>query len=102
MSQASELLNSLPTPTATTAEEAHIVVGEDRFITVPNSLKRLAVQHDHNVETVTFDCPRFWDGLDMSEMTVYINYMLPNKQKAAYIAQNVAADGDIMHFLFNV
>ena len=54
--------------------EEHIKIGLDRHITVPESLKRIAVQYDHNVETVTFDCPRYWDGHDMSKMTVYINY----------------------------
>lgn len=102
MSQASDLLSRLAAPPATTVEEPHIVIGEDRFITVPNSLKRIAVQYDHNVETVVFDCPRFWDGLDMSQMIVYINYMLPNKEKAAYIAENVEADGDIMHFTWTI
>lgn len=103
MSQATELLNSLAvddiaTYSANAETEAHIVIGDDRFITVPNSLKRIAVQHDHNVETVTFDCPRYWDNLDMSQMIVYINAMLPNGDPYCYIADNVRADGDIMHF----
>ena len=39
--------------------EPHIVIDDDRYIAVPKKLRRLAVQHDHNVETVTFDCPRY-------------------------------------------
>ena len=107
MSQATDLLNSLTDDqisaySSNAGEEPHIVIGDDRFIKVPESLKRIAVQYDHNVETVTFDCPRYWDDLDMSEMIVYINYLLPNKEKAAYIAENVAADGDIMHFTWTI
>lgn len=108
MSQASELLNSLEVPaTVASTEEPHIVIGENRFITVPESLKRIAVQHDHNVQTATFDCPRYADDengerLDMSQLPVYINYMLPNKEKASYIAKNVEADGDIMHFTWTI
>lgn len=107
MSQATDLLNSLTDDqisaySSNAGEEPHIVIGNDRFITVPESLKRIAVQYDHNVETVTFDCPRYWDDLDMSEMIVYINYMLPNKEKSCYVAENIAADGDIMHFTWTI
>lgn len=82
----------------TNSTEEHIVVGADRYITVPEPLKRIAVQFDHDVETVTFDCPRYWDDLDMSTMTVYINYKLPNGDLDAYPAKNINADGDVMHF----
>ena len=60
MSQAEELLNSLSAgDTTETAIEGHIVIGNDRFITVPEEPKRIGVQYDHNIETVTFDCPRY-------------------------------------------
>ena len=107
MGQADELLNSLSANdgiyarTVDPSTEEHIVVGDDRVITVPNSLKRIAVQYDHNVETVTFDCPRFWDGLDMSEMVIYINYICQDKSMGAYLAQNIVVDESdetIMHF----
>lgn len=91
MVTAKELLSSVET-------ENHIVIGNDRFIVVPAALKRIAVQYDHNIETVTFDCPRFWDDHDMSKMAVYINYMLSNGYRDSYPAKNVVADGDIMHF----
>ena len=62
MSQAVDLLSGLSdddvaTYTANTEEE-HIIVGKDRFIRIPEALKRLGVQHDKDIETVTFDCPR--------------------------------------------
>lgn len=98
MSQAEELLNSL---TETEESEAHIIIGKDRFITVPKSLKRIAVQYDHDVETVTFDCPRYWDGLDMSEMNIYINYIRSDRHRGMFLAKNVVvdeSDDTIMHF----
>lgn len=98
MSQAEELLNSL-TPYAANDPEERFVVGSDRFITVPTSMKRIGVQGDHNVKTIPFDCPRYCDdGYDMSEMVVYIVYVLADGTPGAYIAKNVSADGDIMHF----
>lgn len=99
MSQAAALLASLSeNASAYSSSEKHIVIGNDRFITVPESLKRLAVQYDHDVETVTFDCPRFWDEHDMSQMVIYINYLLPNGTTGQYKAKNVNASGQIMNF----
>lgn len=96
MSQADNLLNTLAT--SQFSAEEHIVIGTDRFITVPKELQRIAVQHDHNVETVTFDCPRYWDDNDLSTMIVYIMYMLPNGDTGCYPADNVIAYDTSMSF----
>lgn len=110
MSQAEALLNSMLATTAVETEqpntvftevEPHIVIGIDRFIIVPDELKRIAVQYDHNMRTVTFDCPRYYDGRDMSKMKVYINIAGPNGTRSSYIADNVKVDyfdTNIMHF----
>lgn len=108
MSRAEELLNTLTgddsSPVLRLANpetEPHIVVSDDRFITVPKELQRIAVQFDHDVETVTFDCPRYWDGLDMSQLFVYINYMRKDRITGCYKATNVTVDetdSNIMHF----
>ena len=103
MSKAENLLNSLNTPSGLVneSEEPHIVIGYDRVVTVPDQLKRLAVQHDHDVETVTFDCPRYWDEHDMSQMSVYINYLRSDTYQAAYKVPTVTVDANnssIMHF----
>lgn len=82
-------------------EEGNIAIGVDRIIKVPDGLKRIAVQFDHNIETVTFDCPRYWDGLDMSAMSVYINYRRSDKVIGCFKAVNVAvdeSDTSVMHF----
>ena len=107
MGQAEELLNSL-TPEQIAAysvdntNEPHIVISSDRFITVPDSLKRIAVEADHNIETVTFDCPRYWDNHDLSKMILYINYKLSNGFTGSYIAENITVDGDIIHFTWTI
>ena len=106
MSQADELLNQLSEDgislqLANPETEPHIVVGDDRVISVPKELQRIAVQHDHNVETVTFDCPRYWDDLDMSELSIYINYMRKDRVVGCYKATDISVDADndrIMHF----
>lgn len=95
MATAEELLrNSAIQPNP----EGHIIVGGDRRITIPENLKRLGVQYDHNMETVTFDCPRYWDNKDMSKMAIYINYMRSDRYADRYPVDNIQVDGDIMHF----
>ena len=79
----------------------HIIVGSDRYITVPESLQKIGVQFDHNAETVTFDCPRYWDGHDLSMMKIYINYMRPNDSFGAYLCSDAeidSMDNTIIHF----
>lgn len=107
MSQADELLNSLSSDdislyaVGATPEEEHIVISDDRVITVPDSLKRIAVQWDHDIETVTFDCPRYWDGHDLSTMAIYINHLCPSGALGCTIATNVYVDEsntNLMHF----
>lgn len=104
MSQAEALLNTAARNglyTASPETEAHIVIGADRVIIVPDELKRLGVQFDHNIETVTFDCPRYWDEHDMSQMKVYVNYMRADGVVGSYYADDVyvdANDDTMMHF----
>ena len=105
MSQAEDLLNSLSENDISTKTEPHIVVGSNRVITVPSELKRIAVQYDHNIETVTFDCPRYWDDHDMSTMNVYINYTRADNEPGCYIADDVSVDEtdtSIMHFSWTI
>lgn len=106
MSKAEELLNTLAVTDNTNArlsvsDEPHLIIGPDRVVSVPNELKRLAVQFDHDIETVTFDCPRYWDEHDMSQMHIYINYLRPDKETGIFKAQNIVVDEtdpSIMHF----
>ena len=105
MSLAEELLNSTTTYTTEPLIEEHIVIGDDRFITVPESLQRIAVQYDHNVETVTFDCPRYWDEHDLSTMYIYINYIRKDLVKGKYLAKDITIDEEnpnMIHFNWTI
>lgn len=110
MSKSNELLNSLSDGdialyTANPDTEPHIVIGEDRFVTVPEELQRIAVQYDNDIETVTFDCPRYWDEHDMSKMAVYINYLPHDGEVGQDVALNVRVDEEdpsIMHFEWKI
>ena len=106
MSEAENLLNDMTSEdvslyTTNPEIEEHIVIDDNRYIDVPTSLQRIAVQYDHNVETVTFDCPRYWDENDLSEMYIYINYLRSDKIRGRYLAKNIRvddADENIIHF----
>lgn len=115
MSEANNLVDMLTSdesfPGTTGSGEEHIVIGKDKIITVPDSLKRIAVQYDHNIETVTFDCPRYWDGVDMSNVddgidirVVYIRAdgkILATEVKPETI-QVDAQNDQLMHFDWTV
>ena len=102
MSKAEDLLNSLTEEEGAvitvSSNEPHIVVGLDRFITVPDQIKKIGVQYDHDIETITFDCPRFWDGNDLSTMKIYINYMREDGHVGMHLCDIVSIEDDIMHF----
>ena len=106
MSTAEELLDNLTEEqismyTADARSERHIIIDSNRKISVPSELKRIAVQYDNNIETVTFDCPRYWDDNDMSQMNIYVNYIRADKGKGSFHAINVSVDEidpSMMHF----
>ena len=109
MSQAEELLNSLNNePILYSTEpltEEHITIDSNSIISVPELLRRIAVQYDHNIKTVTFDCPRYWDAHDLSTMSIYINYLRNDTIKTRYLAEKVRVDendSNIIHFEWTI
>lgn len=86
----------------------NVVIKKDRTVTVPASEAKIGVQYDHNVNVITFDCPRYPDddrSVDMSTMQIYINYMLPDKTLGSYLAENVKVDTnnpDTIHFNWKI
>lgn len=106
MSQAEKLLEDLVNNQPSLmmldpTDEPHITIDSDRVIFVPEELRKIAVQYDHNIKTVTFDCPRYWNGLDMYEMRIYINYKRSDGAVGLSIPKNVAVDAvdeSVIHF----
>lgn len=101
MSKAEELLATLPEGSEEIVVGNHIIIGTDRYIVVPESLKKLGVQYDHNVETITFDCPRYWDENDLSKMNIYVSYMRPDGMLGSHLCDNIVIDtedSEIIHF----
>lgn len=83
----------------------HITISNDRRIYVPESLKKIAVQYDHNATTATFDCPRYWDGHDLSKMAIYVNYIRSDEFLGSCLCTNMlidSSDSDLIHFDWTV
>lgn len=84
----------------------HIIINKDRTVVVPDSVRKIGIQYDHKVNTLTFDCPRYADdnqSIDLSRMAIYINFSRNDKTKGSIAAANVFVDPDdpeIMHFDF--
>lgn len=103
MSQADELLNSLTESSTEVLLDGNILIDTNRVVRVPESLKKIGVQYDHDVTTVTFDCPRYWDGRDLSKMRVYINYLRPDGMAGSYLCQDIVAeDPYVFHFNWTI
>lgn len=84
----------------------HIIINKDRTVVVPDSVRKIGIQYDHKVNTLTFDCPRYADdnqSIDLSRMAIYINFSRNDKTKGSIAATNIFVDPDdpeIMHFDF--
>lgn len=109
MSQAEDLLNSLEDEAAVysvdPATEPHIIINRDRTVTVPEELKHIAVQGDHNIETVTFDCPRYWDNHDLSKMRMRIVFQRPDGHREPHLVENLKVDDSdtsMIHFEWTI
>ena len=107
MSLAEEMLSSISVDDGiqTYSEiEEHIVVNDMRQIIVPNSLKTIAVTKDKDVQSITFDCVRYWDGNDLSTFAIYLNYVLPDMKAGTYIPKAIvpSGTGDFFQFEWDI
>lgn len=87
--------------TAEPETEPHIVIAKDKTVIVPDELKSISTQYEKNIETVTFDCPRYWDEHDLSTMRMYINFRRADGVEAANMCGTPVVDEtdeNIVHF----
>lgn len=91
--------------TAEPETEPHIVIAKDKTVIVPEELRAIATQFEKNIETVTFDCPRYWDEHDLSEMRMYINFRRADGVELPHLCGTPTvdeADENIVHFDWTV
>lgn len=69
MATADELLSTLDT-------DKTLIIDKDlRIITIPSSVKNLGVESDDDVLRLKFSMPRMYGDVDLSDFSIYINYM---------------------------
>lgn len=86
MSEINDLLNSL-------SDKPHIIINRDRTIIVPDALKKFAVQYDHNVGPVTFDCLRYLKGSPYNNIEGAADYDPAGRNKGTDFYKAVMEDG---------
>lgn len=70
-----------------------------RVITPPTDFKNFGVESDENSNRVYFQCPRYvGDNLDLTTLSVRVNYQNANNDKDQYIVTDVTPDGENVYF----
>lgn len=98
MATADEVLSTMSTSDATTASVCTIDA-DTRVITVPEQYKLIGVESDEKVMRLPFKCPKVvGDDIDLSTLTLYINYANANEDFNSYLIDDVTVDGDYITF----
>lgn len=90
--------------------EMTITINKDRSISVPEILEKSIVQRDHNIESIPFNCPRYWYGNDISTMAIYVVFDSENESATEEkplrdVCSKVEVDADdpnMLHFVWTV
>lgn len=84
-------------------DDIQYVIDEDlRTIMIPSDGVILGVQGDKNINRVNFQMPRYYNGFDMSEFDVRVNYKNANGDKNFYIVKDATVRGDMIYFTWLV
>lgn len=105
MSEANELLNSLSDAEYTSYSDAAPVDdylninAEGRITNIPGTEILLGVETDQDVERKYFKCPRVvGDNIDLSTLSIRINYENAGGERDKYPVGDVVIDGDYITF----
>lgn len=79
-------------------DEPRVTINE-RILVIPDELKTIGVENDNNVERIYFEIPRYFDEVnDLSEFTIYINYLNANQEPNKYHCTDVEVEGENIVF----
>lgn len=80
-----------------------VVIDNDlRTIIIPASITLLGVESDENVQTLHFQMPKTYKGLDLSEFDIRINYMNANNVGDTYAVDDSEISGENIVFTWTV
>lgn len=86
----------------TGADEVITIDNDLRKITIPASITILGVESDENVQTLHFQMPKTYKGLDLSEFAIRINYMNANNVGDTYAVDDSEISGENIVFTWTV
>lgn len=86
----------------TGADEVITIDNDLRTIIIPASITLLGVESDENVQTLHFQMPKTYKGLDLSEFAIRINYMNANNVGDTYAVDDSEISGDNIVFTWTV
>ena len=69
-----------------------------RKITVPQQLYNIGVAGDHLCEEIFFECPRYFDGNDLSEHDCVVRYVNAGKEYGEFNVTNMTVNEDSLIF----
>ena len=69
-----------------------------RKITVPQQLYNIGVAGDHLCEEIFFECPRYFDGNDLSEHNCIIRFINAGKEYGESNITNMTVNEDLLIF----
>ena len=92
MATADELLSTLDT-------DKTLIIDKDlRTIIIPSSVKNLGVESDDDVLRLKFSMPRMYDDVDLSDFSIYINYMNAKNTGDVYVVDDKTIADDTITF----
>lgn len=86
----------------TGADEVITIDNDLRKITIPASITLLGVESDENVQTLHFQMPKTYKGLDLSEFAIRINYVNANNAGDTYAVDDSEISGENIVFTWTV
>ena len=86
----------------TGADEVITIDNDLRKITIPAIITLLGVVSDENVQTLHFQMPKTYKGLDLSEFAIRINYMNANNVGDTYAVDDSEISGENIVFTWTV
>lgn len=83
------------------SETVYCTVDDDtRLVTVPDKYKKLGVESDEKAKRIWFRFPKMVgnNGIDLSELSVRVNFRNANGDGDIYIVEDLTTDGDYVIF----
>ena len=92
MATADELLSTIDT-------DKTLIIDKDlRTIIIPSSVKNLGVESDDDVLRLKFSMPRMYGDVDLSDFSIYINYMNAKNTGDVYVVNDKTITDDTITF----